>query len=135
VCEILNENSGAKGLINPTVSEIAVNSCTNFQFLELEREKWSHAPVALLPGKGHWVSIIRWMGVGPSTGVFVVVLKDKTAIFQESLLCNVCTNKSYFTTVFSFSRPIWLGVSGRIYCHRTQQTGCVLWMLCCFSFG
>jgi hypothetical protein len=62
------------------------------------------------------------MGVGPGTGLIVVVMKNKIAVFQNPL-CNVCAYKSCFTTDLSFSRAIWLGVSDCVYCHRIQQTG------------
>jgi len=112
-------------LINTTFTGTGVNSSTNFQFWNWrEISGQLHAPVALPPGNGHRLSTIKWMGVGRSTGLIVVVLKDKIALFHESL-CNACAYKSCFTIDLSFSRPIWLGVSDRVYCHLySRQVAC-----------
>ena len=72
---------------------------------------------------------------GPSTGVTVVLLKDKTAIFKEPL-CNICANKLCFTTDLSVSRPILLGFSDGVYCHRTLKTvACCGERFCNSKFG
>jgi hypothetical protein len=85
--------------------------------LELEEDKWS---VTRTGSFAFWEwsldIIIKWMGVGPSTGLIVVVVKDKIAVFREPL-CNAFAYKSCFTADLSFSRPIWLGVSDSVYYH------------------
>jgi hypothetical protein len=65
------------------------------------------------------------MGVGPRTGLIVMMLEDKIAVFQESLR-NVGAYKSFFTTTLSFSCLIWLGVSYSVHYHHVEQISCVL---------
>ena len=93
--------------------------------MQLQTHKWSvHAPVALPSGNGHWVSIIRRMGVGSRTGLIVAVMKDKVVVFPESLRY-VSAFNSCFTTDVNFSGFILLGVLDSVYCHHIEHTGCV----------